>query len=83
MIDIRCHPPVATGAGVITATSKPGAPVYKWVVQQPISITLVSQTERRSYSWIIETHIQRVPTVDAPDGISTNSIQILGNGQNN
>ncbi|SEI14457.1 DotI/IcmL family type IV secretion protein [Paraburkholderia hospita] len=74
---------VATGAGVVTATAKRGDPIYKWTVQQPISITLVSQTEKRSYSFIIETNIERVPTVDSPDGISTGALRFLGNGQNN
>lgn len=74
---------VATGAGVVTATSKRGDPIYKWTVQQPISITLVSQTEKRSYSFIIETNIERVPTVDSPDGISTSATRFLGNGANN
>jgi intracellular multiplication protein IcmL len=74
---------VATGAGVIAAIDAHDPRGYKWTVQQPISITLVNQTERRSYSFIIETHIQRVPTVDNPKGISTTALQIIGNGQNN
>lgn len=73
----------ATGAGVIVAIDARDPRGYKWTVQQPISITLVNQTERRSYSFIIETHIQRVPTVDNPKGISTTALQIIGNGQNN
>lgn len=74
---------VATGAGVIAAVDAHDPRGYRWTVQQPISITLVNQTERRSYSFIIETHIQRVPTVDNPKGISTTALQIIGNGQNN
>lgn len=74
---------VATGAGVISAVDARDPRGYKWTVQQPISITLVNQTERRSYNFIIETHIQRVPTVDNPKGISTTALQIIGNGQNN
>ncbi|WP_084906793.1 DotI/IcmL family type IV secretion protein [Burkholderia ubonensis] len=74
---------VSTGAGVIAATSRRGDPVYRWTVQQPISITLVSQTEKRSYSFVIETNIERVPTVDSPDGISTSALRFIGNGQNN
>lgn len=74
---------VATGAGVITAVDARDPRGYKWTVQQPIAITLVNQTERRSYSFIIETHVQRVPTVDNPKGISTTALQIIGNGQNN
>jgi hypothetical protein len=74
---------VATGAGVISAVNASNPRGYSWTVQQPISITLVNQTERRSYSFVIETHIQRVPTVDNPKGISTTALQIIGNGQNN
>lgn len=74
---------VATGAGVISAIDAHDPRGYRWTIQQPISITLVNQTERRSYSFIIETHIQRVPTVDNPKGISTTALQIIGNGQNN
>lgn len=74
---------VATGAGVITATDAHDPKGYKWTVQQPIAITLVNQTERRSYTYIVEMHIQRVPTVDNPKGISATALQFLGNGQNN
>lgn len=72
---------VATGAAVITAEF-PNAPGgYLWTVQQPISITLASQTQQRSYSFVVETHIQRVSNVDNPTGISTSALQIIGNGQ--
>lgn len=74
---------VATGAGIIASESPPKAPIHRWVVQQPISITLVNQTERKSYSFIIETNIQRIPIVDSPEGIATSSIRFIGNGQNN
>lgn len=72
---------VATGAAVITAET-PNAPGgYMWTLQQPISITLANQTQQRSYSFVVETHIQRVSNVDNPTGISTSALQIIGNGQ--
>lgn len=72
---------VATGAGVITETSKPGAPVARWVIQQPISLTLAGQAEQKSYSFIMESSIERVPLVDNPEAIATSSIRWLGDGQ--
>jgi len=70
------------GAGVIARVDPTNARGYKWVVQQPISITLQNQTEKKSYSFVIETDIQRIPTVDNPRAIATAAVRIIGNGQN-
>ncbi len=71
---------VATGAGVIAQVDPKNPRGYKWTVQQPISITLVNQTERRSYEFVVETDIQRIPTVDNPRGIAVVALRILGDG---
>ncbi|CCD28942.1 TraM-like protein similar to IcmL/DotI genes [Candidatus Glomeribacter gigasporarum BEG34] len=71
---------VATGAGVIAQVDPKNPQGYKWTVQQPISITLVNQTERRSYEYVIESDIQRIPTVDNPRGIAVAALRILGDG---
>ena len=73
----------ATGAGVIVAEDPSDPLGFKWVVQQPISITLENQTQRRSYTFIVETAVQRIPTVDNPRGMSTAAIRFIGNGQTN
>jgi len=70
------------GAGVIASVDPNSPRGYKWVVQQPISITLQNQTEKKSYTFVIETDIQRIPTVDNPRAIATAAIRILGTGQN-
>ncbi len=74
---------VATGAGVIARTDARNPSGYKWSVQQPISITLVNQTERRSYNFLIEIDIQRIPTIDNPRGISTVALRMIDNDPNN
>jgi len=66
------------GAGVISATDPHNAGGYKWTVQQPINITLQNQTEKKSYTFVMETDIQRIPTVDNPKGIATAAVRIIG-----
>jgi intracellular multiplication protein IcmL len=66
------------GAGVISATDPHSPGGYKWTVQQPINITLQNQTEKKSYTFVMETDIQRIPTVDNPKGIATAAVRIIG-----
>lgn len=71
---------VATGAGVIARVDPKNPQGYQWTVQQPISITLLNQTERRSYDFVIEATVQRIPTVDNPRGIAMTTLRMLGDG---
>lgn len=59
---------VATSAPVVTWSGKDKG-VYKWRVEMPVTITLQGQTERKDIAVTLILMVERVPTVDAPDGI--------------
>lgn len=59
---------VATSAPVVTWSGKDRG-VFKWRVEMPVTITLQGQTERKDVSVTLILMVERVPTVDAPDGI--------------
>jgi intracellular multiplication protein IcmL len=59
---------VATSAPVVTWSGVDRG-VFKWRVEMPVTITLQGQTERKDVAVTLILMVERVPTVDAPDGI--------------
>lgn len=59
---------VATSAPVVTWSGKDKG-AFKWRVEMPVTITLQGQTERKDIAVTLILMVERVSTIDAPDGI--------------